>query len=269
MKSAEEWGEVATNHVKYRSPSQLNQYQRCPYSYYLARRERVWERPAAWLAHGTAVHRAVELWEQSGRVMTPDETVQAFSDSYRAEINALLKENPNPKSWFASGPYGGLKDIPRRAEVGKEHVLNVLRFYREHPDMKPWVDPSGKMWVEKEFKVKFGDVEVVGYIDVVIDEKPVDYKTGSTPGFEEQLATYGGVLYLEWDIPFTEGFFFLARAGKPTRPYDLTGWSIQRLTDVYGELDENIKGERFDPTPSPDVCGRCPVSTSCEFAQIG
>lgn len=268
MRTEEEWGRIAEP-VKYRSPSQLNQYYRCPYAYYLSRRERVWERPAAWLAHGTAVHRAVELWEQSGRVMTAEETLEAFRDSYRDEINVLLKENPNPKAWFASGPYGGLKDIPRRYEVGQEHVLNVLRFYEEHPDKKPWVDPDGKKWIEKEFRVKFGGVDVVGYIDVVIDEIPVDYKTGTTPGYEEQLATYAGVLKMQWDIPFSKGFFFMAKRGTLTRPYDLTGWSLNRLEDVYGELDENIKAERFDPTPSPEVCGRCPVSTSCEFAQIG
>lgn len=266
-KTVEEWERIA-DPVKYRSPSQLNQYERCPYCYYLSRRERVWEKPAAWLGHGTAVHRAVELWEQSGRVMTPEEAVEAFKESYRAEINVILKDNPNPRAWFASGPYGGIKDIPRRYEVGQEHVLNVLKYYREHPDEKPWVDPSGKMWVEKEFKVKFGDVEVVGFIDVVMDEKPRDYKTGITPGYVEQLATYGGVLLLEWDIPFTTGDFFMAKRGTPTRPYDLSDWSIERLADVYGELDENIKAERFDPKPDIDVCPRCPVASSCEFKYV-
>lgn len=269
MKSTEEWGEIATAHVRYRSPSQLNQYERCPYSYYLSRREKVWEKPAAWLAHGTAVHSAIEKWDQSSRVMTPEEVVQAFRDDYRGQINLLLRDNPNPKAWFNSGPYGGMADIPRRYEVGQTHVLNILKWYEEHPDKKPWVDPDGHWWIEKQFKVQFGDVEVVGYVDVVIDEVPYDYKTGATPGSDEQLATYAGVLKLQWDIPFTEGFFFMAKQGRPTRPYDLTGWSIERLADVYGELDDNIKAERFDPTPSPEVCGRCPVATSCEFAQVG
>lgn len=263
-RTQEEWGRIAK--ISYRSPSQLNEYERCPYAYFLNRRERVWQKPAAWLQHGTAVHRAIELWEHSGRTKTEEEVLQDFKDSYHAGIKDELRLTPNTYEWFSSGPYRGPRDIPRRFEVGQQHVLNVLRFYREHPDMKPWVDPEGKVWVEKEFKVQFGDVEVVGYVDVVIDEIPYDYKTGTTPGGPEQLATYAGVLNLKFGIPFTEAFYFMTKAGKPTRPYDISDWSLQRLSDVYGELDQNIKAERFEPKPSPDNCDRCPVKSSCEFS---
>lgn len=253
---------------EHRSPSQLNEYTRCPYSYYLSRRARVWKRPAAWLAHGTAVHLAVETWEKSDRMMTPEEVVKVFRDAYTAQINEELKQSPNPRSWFSSGPYNGTKDIPRRYEVGQQHVRNILEYWDQYPDWKP--DVLGDvLGVEYEFEQHFGAVKVVGYIDAVFGGEPYDYKTGSMPGGDEQLATYAGVLKLSHDLPFSNGFYFMAKAGKPTRPYDLTGWSIQKLTDVYGELDENIKAERFDPNPSPEVCGRCPVSTSCEFAQIG
>lgn len=253
---------------EHRSPSQLNEYERCPYSYYLSRRLRVWKRPAAWLAHGTAVHSAIEAWERSGRVMTPEEVVQRFTDDYRAQIVEELRDTPNPKSWFSSGPYGGLKDIPRRADVGKDHVRNLLAYYDKYPDQVPDVMPNGDLGVELAFEVMFGKTKVVGYIDLVMGWEPYDYKTGTTPGGDEQLATYAGVLKQSFDIPFSNGFYFMARTGKPTKPYDLTGWSLERLEDVYTELDENIKAERFDPNPSPDVCSRCPVSTSCEFAQI-
>lgn len=269
MKTAEEWEEIATKDLVWRSPSQLNEYERCPYAYYLNRRARAWKRPAAWLAHGSAVHKGIELWEQASRQMEDDEVVRLAQQTYRDMINLELKENPNTRQWFSSGPYGGAKDIPRRAGVVADHVLNVLSYYRKHPDEKPWVDPEGHMWVEKEFKVKFGDVEVVGFVDVVVDAKPRDYKTGTNPGDDSQLATYAGVLNLKFGTPFTTADYFMAKRGTPTRPYDLSSWSIGRLTDAYGELDENIKAERFDPNPSPEVCGRCPVSTSCEFAQIG
>lgn len=251
----------------YRSPSQLNEYERCPHAYYLSRRERAWKRPAPWLAHGTAFHSAVEAFEKSGRVMTPKETKQHFREAYRAQINEELKENPNPAVWERSGPYNAVRDIPRRMQVGQEQLDGFFKYIREHPDHIPWTDPSGVQWIEKEFRVKFGLVEVVGYIDVVIDGKPDDYKTGSTPGGPEQLATYAGVLNLEWDLPFTTARYWMAKLGKPTRPYDLTEWNIQRLADVYGELDENIKAERFDPKPDPDVCPRCPVRDSCVYKE--
>lgn len=253
--------------VTWRSPSQLNQYGRCPHAYFLDRRERSWNRPAPWLAHGTAFHSAVEAFEKSQRVMTLEDTQEAFREAYRAQINQELRINPNLSFWESSGRYRALQDIPRRLNVGLEQIEGFFKYIREHPEHVPWTDPNGVRWIEKEFRVKFGDVEVVGYIDVVIDGKPDDYKTGSTPGGDEQLATYAGVLNLEFDIPFTTGRYWMAKTGKPTRPYDLTGWSIQRLADVYGELDQNIKAERFDPTPDPDLCRRCPVRDSCVFKE--
>lgn len=253
---------------EHRSPSQLNEFSRCPYSYYLSRRKKVWKRPAAWLAHGVAVHKAMEVWEQSARTMTLDQVIEVFRSEYSAQINEELKGTPNPKSWFSSGPYNGVKDIPRRYQVGQEHVRNLMAYYDKNPDHVPDILGEGRLGVEYEFEVMFGETKVVGYIDLIMGGQPYDYKTGTTPGGDEQLATYAGVLKQSFDIPFSNGFYFMARTGKPTKPYDLTGWSLQKLSDVYGELDDNIKAQRFDPTPSPDVCVRCPVSTSCEFAQV-
>ncbi len=252
---------------EWRSPSQLNEYSRCPYAYYLSRRKKVWKRPAAWLAHGVAVHGAIEAWEKSGRTMTLEQVQEVFRRLYSDQINEELKSSPNPRAWFSSGPYNGAKDIPRRMLVGQEHVENLLSYYMVHPEKVPDV-LNGVPAVEFEFDIYFGQTRVVGFIDLVMGGEPYDYKTGTTPGGDEQLATYAGVLKKNHDIPFSNGFYFMARAGKPTRPYDLTGWSLERLEEVYGELDENIKAERFDPTPSTDVCGRCPVASSCEFAMI-
>jgi putative RecB family exonuclease len=251
---------------EWRSPSQLNEYSRCPYSYYLSRRKKVWKRPAAWLAHGVAVHKAMEVWEQSGRQMTLDQVLQVFRNEYSAQINEELKATPNPRTWFSSGPYNGSKDIPRRYQVGQDHVRNLMDYYIKYPDQVPDVIEE-RLGVEYEFDIHFGETRVVGFIDLVMNGMPYDYKTGTTPGGDEQLATYAGVLKKNHDIPFSNGFYFMARTGKPTRPYDLTGWSLERLEDVYGELDQKIKAEEFPPTPG-DACRVCPVSTSCEFAQL-
>jgi putative RecB family exonuclease len=251
---------------EWRSPSQLNEYSRCPYSYYLSRRKKVWKRPAAWLAHGVAVHKAMEVWEQSGRQMTLDQVLQVFRDEYSAQINEELKATPNPRAWFSSGPYNGPKDIPRRYQVGQDHVRNLMDYYIKYPDQVPDVI-NERLGVEYEFDIHFGETRVVGFIDLVINGMPYDYKTGTTPGGDEQLATYAGVLKKNHDIPFSNGFYFMARLGKPTRPYDLTGWSLSRLEDVYGSLDEKIKAEEFPPIPG-DACRVCSVSSSCEFAQL-
>src|SRR3954469_19163368 len=94
-----------------RSYSQLGAYDRCPYMYYLERVEKVWQRPAAWLPMGTAVHEAAERWELSGRTMSLEEAQQIFRDAYVRETNKYLDDTPNANHWFRSGPYKGPEDI--------------------------------------------------------------------------------------------------------------------------------------------------------------
>lgn len=249
---------------EYRSVSQVNDME-CGYRYYLKRVVRAWSRPAAWLAQGTAFHAAVEQFEKSRGVMTPEDTVQAFTEAYSREIDRMAEDTPNLSVWFASGPYRGADDINRRYGLGTEQVTKYLNYKAAHPeDVVNEFD--GKLAVELEYLVKFGDVEVKGYIDQVIKGIPRDLKTGKTPGSDFQLATYAGALQMLFDIPITTGDYWMAQTGGPTKPYDLSDWSIEELTDVYGEADERIRAEQFDPNPDEKRCTFCDVSTSCEFS---
>lgn len=250
--------------VDYRSVSQVNDME-CGYRYYLSRVLRVWRKPAAWLAQGTAFHEAVERFEKSGRVMTPAEVVEAFSEAYDREIGLMSDITPNHSVWFASGPYRGAEDIERRYGLGTDQIAKYLDYVVAHPeDEISSVD--GTPLVEAEYAVNFGDVEVRGYIDQVVLWTPRDLKTGKEPGSEFQLATYAWALNLKYDIPVTTGDYWMAQKGGPTKPYDLTEWSLQELVDIYGEADQKIREERFDPNPSEKVCTFCDVSSSCPFS---
>ena len=66
----------------HRSVSQLQQYTKCPMAYKLSRIDKVWQRPAAWLIQGSAVHEAIEAWEKSGRTMTLEEATEDDLESY-------------------------------------------------------------------------------------------------------------------------------------------------------------------------------------------
>lgn len=251
--------------VKYRSVSQVKQYQNCPYQYRLQRRERAWQRPAAWFPQGTAVHEAIERFEKSGRTMTLAEMQEAFREAYSRDVARLTEVTPNFRFWYWSGPYDGERDLERRWHIGLEQVAKYYDYAMYRPDWKP-SEYGDEIAVELEFKVKFGGVEVRGFIDNVTDDEPVDVKTGNQPGDDFQLGTYAGALEQMYDVRPSKGYYWMGRTGKLTVPYDLTEWTQQRLADVFGEVDEKIKAEEFPPLPDEKKCRFCPVSNACEFS---
>lgn len=250
--------------VKYRSVSQVKQYNDCPYQYYLQRRARAWQRPAAWFPQGIGVHKAIEEVEKSGRTMTLEEAQEVYKKAYSADVARWCEESPNFEVWYWSGPYNGEVDLQRRWNLGLEQVERYFAFIEKNPDWVPDVI-DGRQAVELSLRVYFGDVEVRGFIDNVTHHKPVDAKSGNKPGDDFQLGTYAGFLEKEHGIKRSEGFYWMGRTGKLTKPYDLTEWSEQRLADVYGEVDALILAEEFDPKPEASKCRFCSVAAECEF----
>ncbi|MGY2062753.1 RecB family exonuclease, partial [Nocardia gipuzkoensis] len=188
------------------SVSQYKSYERCPYGYYLERIERVWQRPAAWLSQGTAVHKAIEEFELSGRAMTVEQMQAVFRESYVAATNEMCEVTPNLNYWFRSGPYGGAADIGRRYRLGLEQVAGYPRWVHDHPEEQVWVTPDGTLAVELYFEVDLDGVVVRGYIDSVIFDphtgrkKVRDCKTGRQPGDSFQLGTYRAALEAKFGI---------------------------------------------------------------------
>lgn len=263
-----------------RSYSQLNSYDRCPYAYYLERVEKVWQKPAAWLPMGTAVHEAVEAWELSNRTMSLDLVIAVFEIAYQRETNKYLADTPNPRFWFASGPYKGPEDIVRRYNLGREHVARYLAWYEKHPEQKPirYTDIEGveKIGVEMPFTVNIGGVPVRGFIDWIgykDDGKTLivrDNKTGRLPGGPDQLATYAIAVEARWALPdigvhVEEGDFFMTRTGKPTVPYQLTRVVKEQLAEDFATMDAGVKAGDFPAKPEHSKCMFCSVNNSCEF----
>lgn len=257
-----------------RSYSQLNSYERCPYMYYLERVEKVWQKPAAWLPMGSAVHEAAEMWELSNRSMDLETAVTVFELAYQRETNKYLAETPNPKYWFRSGPYKGPEDIVRRYNLGREHVARYIAWYEKHPDQVPltYLDEAGetKMAIELPFTIEIGGVQVRGFIDWVgFDGGKIivrDNKTGNTPGGPEQLATYALAVESRWqDTKVTVGDFFMTKTGKPTFPYQLTEVVKMEVTEDYIRMDDGIKAGDFPAKPEAKKCMFCSVQSSCKY----
>lgn len=215
---------------QHRSVSQINQYDRCPWSYKLSRLDNAWQKPAAWLAQGSAVHSVAEwFWRRrlNGEPTTMGRAEEYFAEQYAEEIAGYCEETPNFEYWFASGQYRGARDIERRFELGKEQVRKFIEWTDQHPEELIWVAPAlkdprcadllvgpgdeGKVHaphcgckpstpaIELPFDIDLDGVLVRGYIDAVIKIESVrdrslllvrDYKTGNSPGDDFQLAVY-------------------------------------------------------------------------------
>lgn len=242
----------------------------CPYMYYLKRIEKKWRRPAAWLPQGTAFHEVAEKIEKNiisvGDITEID---AAFTEAYDREVTKYAEETPNFDFWFKSGPYGAVEDIPRRHGIGLEQCERYAYWDgRYDPSEALSLDETGQPMVEYPFEVKFGDVTVKGVIDQVRRERPVDLKSGNKPGTKPQLATYAGALHILHGMPFTNGYFWMAKLKREPRVFeDLTDWSVQRLADVYGHAQQMVVSGHFPPDPSPEKCMFCSVESSCKYSQ--
>jgi len=256
-----------------RSVSQLKQYEKCPYSYFLARirNPRAWRRPAAWLPQGSAVHAAIEAWERSGRSMSLEAAQAVFRVEYSREVASYTKITPNFEWWSKSGPYGGKKDLARRFEIGMEQVEKYIRWATNHPYEVVWISPDGTPGIELGFDMDLDGVMVRGFIDlIIVDEdgnlRVRDHKTGNQPGDDFQLGVYGLALAETYGIEQPAiGDYWMGKPGKPTYPYDISEWTKDRVTEVFHELEENIQAGNFDPHPDVDRCKFCDVSDACEF----
>jgi putative RecB family exonuclease len=259
----------------HRSVSQINSYDRCPYAYYLARIKRVWQRPAAWLGQGTAVHEAAEAYERSKLTpesLTLDAAQDVFRESYAQAINQATEITPDFNAWFASGPYQGATDVERRYGIGLGQVASFVDWTDSHPEEVIWIAPDGTPGIEIGFDIDLDGVPVRGFIDAVIDlgggEILVrDYKTGNKPGSDFQLGVYSVAIAGAFGVdPPQVGDFWMGRTGKPTREYPIGDWTRERVTEEFHRVNDQIIAGNFPAKPDPKVCNFCDVSASCEFA---
>lgn len=285
---------------RHRSVSQINQYDRCPYSYKLSRIDKVWEKPAAWLPQGSAVHTVAEhVWRRKleGLPVTVEDAQVFFAEEYAKEVSKYTEITPNFDFWFASGPYRGAADVERRYGIGLEQVRKFIEWTDNHPEEEIWFTPglrdsrckqlqvAGSIHhvdececknpepaIELAFDIDLDGVLVRGYIDAVMSVDRIlrvrDYKTGNNPGDDFQLAVYAIALSETYNIPPPLiGDYWMGRSGKPTVPYDLSGWTREKVSARFRELDENINAGRFEPKPSPSNCQMCSVKTACEYRE--
>lgn len=259
--------------VKHLSVSQVNKYERCPHAYFLTKVKKAWEKPAAWTVQGLAVHKAIEEFEKSGRQLSEEKVLEVYRDEFVKQFNRLAEETPNLNYWFGSGPrYPAEQDLPRRFQKGIKQVQRYIEYTANTPHERIWETPDGTPAVELPFEIDLEGVSVKGYIDQVVwDEKKGgvvvrDIKTGKQPGDDFQLGTYGAALLILFGTIVETGDYWMGESGKPTLPYPLQYWTLERLTEKFHDVFNKVRAGDFPPVPSFEKCLFCPVANSCKYA---
>lgn len=251
--------------VPHRSVSQLKSYSKCSEQYRLERIARVKSPPAAWTIRGTALHKAIELWELSGRTI---DIVAVFYEEYDRGIAEAKEASPDISKWPRPLSWGAETTISKYREESAA-AADAYRAEALSPDCQWSIAelPDGSPAIEVPFRIMFGDIEVIGYIDQINEWRNGavtvrDLKAGKGDDPMIQLGTYRVVAneILGFEVLF--GDYWSGKKQGSTGMVDLSRFDREFLTRQFKALSDGIEREVYLPSPG-DHCKMCSVREFC------
>ena len=225
--------------------------------------------PAAWTLQGTAVHEAVEFYEKSDSAVELGDVLAVYYEAWDTGLMHMQETEPDLSKWMTGTPKTkGNVDAGNRRKRGAEQVAAYIG-YRQNDPFEIWETPDGRLAVELEFRVVLGGVEVLGYIDQVLEApdgslRVRDIKTGTKlPESAVQLGVYAEAVEQMCGVRPGFGDFFMCKNNAPTSAYDLSKYTTERLGRWFARLDRAINARVFIPNPG-DACRVCGVSRYCD-----
>ena len=227
------------------SASDIDTYRACPLRYKLGR---VLKIPSAQTLHqrfGIAVHQVLERYHTSEHT-TVEQMMELLESCWRR---------------------GGFGDSDRERELHLKARAALVLYHRrlEAHEAEP-------VWFERSFSFKLGPHHLRGRVDRV-DKLPdgnyemIDYKTGRPRTVEQltddvQLSLYAVGARESWQVEAERLSYYYVlddlKVPVPSAEMD-PDW----IARVVAEVGEAIMAQRFEPTPSPGVCGLCDYRIAC------
>lgn len=244
-----------------RSPSQVTSYERCSWSYYLGRIERVPRAPAWWSSGGSGVHLATEIYDQEEPNIGHDRARSIAIDTMQKFFeNEQVKGDETGLPWrFGGGRSPQL--LPWWQEKGPEMLDRWVQYRDQYPNERMEV-------IEGEVREPVAGVPMLGRVDrVSIDTrtgepKVIDVKAGSrTPSDPFQLVVYVDLYSKQYTV--RRAAYWMARKGEIV-PFTITEPMIlaarRRIILMHNAERRGV----YVPTPG-DNCRTCDVAHGCEF----
>jgi DNA helicase II / ATP-dependent DNA helicase PcrA len=231
------------------SASDLDTYRICPLKYKFARVFRIPQEPTIHQRFGIVLHQVLERFHAAG-------------GGPLARLKELFEI-----SWRRSG-FGGSDDEQQFRERAVEALERYWRLDRES-DAEP-------VWFERSFAFKLGPHLLRGRVDRVDRHTDgsyelIDYKTGKAKTAEElredvQLSLYQMGARESWRLETSAQSYFYVLTGEKV-PVEHSEEELERVKDTVAEIAGGILKQRFEPTPSPDICRLCDYRIICPAAE--
>jgi DNA helicase-2/ATP-dependent DNA helicase PcrA len=227
------------------SASDIDTYRACPLRYKFARVLKIPSEQTLHQRFGIAVHQVLERYHAAEHT-TVQQMMELFEGCWRR---------------------GGFGQSEKERELhGKARAALVL--YHKHLE----AHEAEPVWFERSFSFKLGPHHLRGRVDRV-DKLPdgnyemIDYKTSRPKSAEQlhddvQLSLYAVGARESWEVEAERlsYYYVLDDLKVPVPSAEMDADWIARVVDEVGEA---IIAQRFEPTPSPSVCGLCDFRIAC------
>jgi DNA helicase II / ATP-dependent DNA helicase PcrA len=237
------------------SASDIDTYRGCPLRYKFARVLKVPSEQTLHQRFGIAVHQVLERYHAADRQSMGSPTGQHTTV---AEMMELFE---------ACWRRGGFGESDRELELHAK-ARAALVLYHQHLE----AHEAEPVWFERSFSFKLGVHHLRGRVDRV-DRLPddtyelIDYKTSRPKTAEQlredvQLSLYALGARESWEVRAERLSYYYVlddlKVPVPSAEMD-PDW----IARVVAEVGEAILAQRFEPTPSPSVCGLCDYRIAC------
>jgi DNA helicase-2/ATP-dependent DNA helicase PcrA len=227
------------------SASDIDTYRSCPLRYKFARVLKIPSEQTLHQRFGIAVHQVLERYHAADHT-TVGQMLELLETCWRR---------------------GGFGDSDRELELHAKARAALVLYHRhlEAHEAEP-------VWFERSFSFKLGPHHLRGRVDRV-DRLPdgayemIDYKTSRPKTAEQlrddvQLSLYALGARESWEVEAERLSYYYVlddlKVPVPSAEMD-PGW----IARVVEEVGEAILAQRFEPTPSPSVCGLCDYRIAC------
>jgi DNA helicase-2/ATP-dependent DNA helicase PcrA len=231
------------------SASDIETYRICPLKYKFARVFRIPQEATIHQRFGIVLHQVLERFH-------------AEDDASLERLRELFEI-----SWRRSG-FGESDD---ELQFRERAIESLERYWRQNA-----ASESEPVWFERSFAFKLGPHLLRGRVDRV-DRHPdgsfelIDYKTGKAKTADElredvQLSLYQMGARESWRLETSAQSYFYVMTGEKV-PVEHSAEELDRVRATVSEIAGGILKQRFEPTPSPDVCRFCDYRIICPAAE--
>jgi DNA helicase-2/ATP-dependent DNA helicase PcrA len=231
------------------SASDIDTYRICPLKYKFARVFRIPQEPTIHQRFGIVVHQVLERFHAQG-----GGSLKTLMELFEA-------------SWRRSG-FGDSDD----EQQFRERAVAALESYWQ----RDRDSDSEAVWFERSFAFRIGPHLLRGRVDRV-DRHPdgsyelIDYKTGRAKTEEElredvQLSVYQMGARESWGLETSAQSYFYVLTGEKV-PVEHSDEELDRVRATVSEIAGGILKQRFEPTPSPEICRFCDYRIICPAAE--